>query len=202
MLELKNVSLQYNGKVIFDNLNYKFENGRIYVIRGESGRGKTTLLNVICGYVSDYSGEVSMEENDKIGYLYQDETLFSNLTVKENLFIKFVAVGKVGDFDSRCGEILESLHIGNLAERKVEMLSGGERQRVQLASMLFDEPNIILMDEPTSKLDVENTNTIKDVILTTFKEKTVIVVTHEDVDYGENSVNLKLENGGVTVEEK
>lgn len=202
MLELKDISLTFGNKMIFNHLNFHFEDKHVYVIRGESGKGKTTLLNVITDYVRPDSGEVLMDKQDCLGYLYQDETLFSNLTVRENLFIKFAAASRSFEFESLIRHILQSLKVGDLIDRKVELLSGGERQRIQIASMLLDDPNIILMDEPTSKLDSENSGNIMDIIKNTFQEKTVIIVTHEDIDYGENSVSLVLENGGLILEQK
>ena len=202
MLNLKNISLSFGSKIIFNNLNFNFDDGYVYIIKGESGKGKTTLLNIIAGYVLPDSGEVLTGKNDSLGYLYQDETLFSNLTVRENLFIKFASSGRDSDFESLCSNTLRSLKVADLADRKIELLSGGERQRIQIASMLFDDPNIILMDEPTSKLDDENTNNIIDIIKNTFMNKTVIIVTHENIDYGENSISLILEKGGLFIETK
>lgn len=68
--------------------------------------------------------------------------------------------------------------------------------------MLLDEPNIILLDEPTSKLDRENTGNIMEIIKNTFHEKTVIIVTHEEIDYGAQSVSLMLKDGGLILEQK
>lgn len=202
MLELKDLSLAFGDKVIFDHLNFCFQDKGIYVIRGESGKGKTTLLNVIAGYVTPDAGAVLTDETDRLGYLYQDETLFSNLTVRENLFLKFAAADRGFSFESLCEEVLERLKVGELIDRKVELLSGGERQRIQIASMLLDEPNIVLLDEPTSKLDRNNAENILEIIKTAFQNKTVIIVTHEEIDYGEHSVSLMLENGGLVFEQK
>ena len=192
MLELRDISLTFGNKMIFDHLNFQFHEKQVYVIRGESGKGKTTLLNMIAGYVSPDSGEVLMDAQDCLGYLYQDETLFSNLTVKENLFIKFASTNRSFEFEQKCMQILQSLKVGDLIDRKVELLSGGERQRIQIAS--------VLLDEPTSKLDRENTGNIMEIVKTTFQDKTVIVVTHEEIDYGARSVRLMLENGGLILE--
>lgn len=202
MLELKDISLTFGNKVIFDHLSFQFNEKRVYVIKGESGKGKTTLLNAIAGYVRPDSGEVFMDEMDCLGYLYQDETLFSNLTVKANLFLKFASAERSVAFEPLCRRVLQSLRVSDLIDRKVELLSGGERQRIQIASMLLDEPNIILMDEPTSKLDRENTGNIMEIIKHTFHDKTVIIVTHEEINYGAHSVSLMLENGGLIVEQK
>lgn len=155
---------------------------------------------MIAGHISPDSGEVLMDARDCLGYLYQDETLFSNLTVRENLFLKFASTNRSFEFEPQCMQILQSLKVGDLIDRKVELLSGGERQRIQIAGMLLDEPNLILMDEPTSKLDRENTDNIMEIIKTTFQDKTVIVVTHEEIDYGVHSVRLMLKNGGLILE--
>ena len=134
----------------------------------------------------------------KIEYLFQDEMLFSNLTVRENMKVKYGVRHK--EVDEQCEDlfrdILEKVHIGGLIDSKVAMLSGGERQRVQIANMLLSDPDIILMDEPTSKLDPENKVDIVNVITEIFSEKILVIVSHDNLwDYIQTSISYKLYEG-------
>src|SRR5690554_1349874 len=92
IIKLNNITKNYNGKTLLDKIDFEFNGDNIYIIRGESGSGKTTLLNIIAGYINTDDGIVEVDPSIKIGYLFQDEMLFSNLSVKENMFIKFCLV--------------------------------------------------------------------------------------------------------------
>lgn len=191
---LSGVTKIYDDRTIIDNINYEFESEKTYLLDGESGCGKTTLLNMIAGYVPCDNGII--EVNSKISYLFQDELLFSNLTVKENLLIRLYALKEnCLDFDEQIKSVLTKLKIENLLDKKVHILSGGERQRVQLASILLADPDIVLMDEPTVKLDEENKNEIIKLIGEAFKNKTLIIVTHEAEKFNIKYKKLKMRNG-------
>lgn len=191
---LNGVTKIYDDRVVIDSVDYGFESGERYIIDGESGCGKTTLLNMIAGYVSCDKGNI--EVNSKIAYLFQDELLFSNLTVKENLLIRWCALKEnIQDFGEQIKDVLTKLKIENLLDKKVNMLSGGERQRVQLSSMLLVDPDIVLMDEPTVKLDEENKAEIIKLISEAFKNKTLIIVTHEAEKFNIKYKKLKMRNG-------
>ncbi|MBG9792199.1 ArsR family transcriptional regulator [Paenibacillus dendritiformis] len=195
-LRLINISKQFGKKLLLDGIDFEFHAGRIYIIRGESGSGKTTLLNIIAGYIEADTGRLEMPPNAKIEYLFQDEMLFSNLTTKENMYIKYSALNRDdAGFLPLAEGTLARFNILDLADRKISMLSGGEKQRVQLASILISDPDIILMDEPTSKLDLPNKKTIYEAIMSVFHQKLVIIVSHENNRLIDASINLTLEHG-------
>ncbi|WP_341281208.1 ATP-binding cassette domain-containing protein [Paenibacillus sp. FSL H8-0537] len=198
-LKLVGLTKRFGDKDILNRIDFEFHSPNRYIIHGQSGSGKTTLLNLIAGYDNPDSGHVEGEGSSNIGYLFQDEMLFSNLTVRENLFIKYASFSPNhhadSHFESLIVQTLSNFNILDLKERKVSMLSGGEKQRVQLASILISEPDIVLMDEPTSKLDTKNKEQIIKTIENVFKNKLIIVVSHESNLLLEGGMDLRLENG-------
>jgi len=185
--------------MILDNVNFSFSSGNFYVLSGESGCGKTTLLNIIADYTKADFGEVL--SNSQIEYLFQDDMLFSNLTVEENLKIRLYA--KNSEYENLEADIktaLKKFKIEHLLNQKAAFLSGGERQRVELAGITLSNPDIILMDEPTAKLDKDNKLNILSAITETFEGKTLISVTHEPELFPDKFIKLRLEGGRLIYE--
>jgi len=200
-LRLERLSKTFDHKEIMKTVDFEFEKGKCYVVSGESGCGKTTMLNMIAGYLEPDCGCIKKEENVRVDYLFQDEILFSNLTVKENMFIKYTCFSEdLKSFEKDTLSILKKFNIDDLLNRKVALLSGGERQRVQLANVMLSRPDVVLMDEPTSKLDKENKEQIIESINSNFKDKTLIIVSHEHEEGYENVVKLKLKGGQLMYE--
>lgn len=200
IIHMNCICKKFESKIILNNISYNFESGQAYIINGRSGSGKTTLLNIIAGYLSQDSGDIQIEDNSKIEYLFQDEILFSNLTVRENMMIKFLSINdQIDDADiSFFQKILSKLNIERLFGSKISLLSGGERQRVQIANIMLMNPDIVLMDEPTAKLDFENMNDLMQVVAQIFNDKILIIVSHDKLDSYFESVNLlNLENGNL-----
>ncbi|MGL5972626.1 MAG: ATP-binding cassette domain-containing protein [Oscillospiraceae bacterium] len=202
MLKIKHLKKKFGKKVIFNDFSFDFCEKTTYIIGGNSGEGKTTLLNMLSGYVKPDEGEIINENNRTIEYLFQDELLFSNLTVRDNMLIKYLNLKD--DFDEKLFKdnfevALDNFGILDLSDKKASQLSGGERQRVSLAMIFLSKADIIIMDEPTVKLDRENKENIINLVNKTFKDKTLIIVTH-DVWVNENNAKyLHLSNGDVDV---
>lgn len=172
MINLKNITKKYEDEVIFENFNLSIPQNKITCILGESGVGKTTLLNMIAR-ITEYQGEISLV--DKIAYIFQEPRLIPSLTVEENL--KFIApLAKVEEIDA----LLSILEIKEKKKNYPRQLSGGEQQRVSIArAFLYDAP-LILMDEPFSSLDLSlKYRLIRHfAILWKQTKKTVLFVTH------------------------
>ena len=184
----------YEEKTICKDLSFGFEKDKFYVIRGRSGCGKTTLLNLIAGYVRPEQGKVRTDA--QIGYLNQQMMLFSNLTVEENVRISLYAEEvEETDLQEKLDELLMRFGISELKHNKVACLSGGERRRVELIQMLLKDTKIVLMDEPTAQLDEENAKMMEEIILNEYKGKTVIIVTHENDVFVDHCIGLRLQNG-------
>lgn len=191
-LKLENVSFEYNKKEGIKNINLNIFNKSLFVIMGESGSGKTTLLNIISGILKPKKGRILFYKNllsnkaPIISYLNQDFSLF-DASIAEN-----VAFGLEKDkinYDKlnmalKDSEILDYVNgLNNNIHEKIGenglSLSGGQRQRIALARALYFDPDILLLDEPTSSLDKENEMKIIKTILKLSKKMTIIMATHK-----------------------
>lgn len=194
-LELQGISISFGNRAILQEVSYTFTNG-IYVISGQSGIGKTTLLNIISGYLNPNSGRLLFKEDYKIGYCMQEDLNFSNLTVKENFYLKCIALEREDLFEEKnIIDILSKFHIEKLLESRVSELSGGEKQRLKMAMMLIESPAIILLDEPTSMLDEENKIELVKTIEQVWENKLLIISSHDELVFSRDTTLLRLEKG-------
>ncbi len=201
VMECKNVTYTYPlaDAPSIRNVSLNIEEGKFYGIVGENGSGKTTLCAILRGfapsfYQGDIQGEVLVygkpigeyggELATKIGYVFQNP--FTQISgVKETVFEE-VAYGlenfgvPVEEIVERVEAIMKLTHIDSLAEKNPLELSGGQMQRVALASVLVLEPDILIIDEPTSQLDPQGTESVFEIIkMMKDKKKTIILVEHK-----------------------
>lgn len=201
VMECKNVTYTYPlaDEPSIRNVSLNIEEGKFYGIVGENGSGKTTLCAILRGfapsfYQGDIQGEVLVygkpigeyggELATKIGYVFQNP--FTQISgVKETVFEE-VAYGlenfgvPVEEIVERVEAIMKLTHIESLAEKNPLELSGGQMQRVALASVLVLEPDILIIDEPTSQLDPQGTESVFEIIkMMKDKKKTIILVEHK-----------------------
>lgn len=209
MISVKNLSKKFKNETAIDYKDMTFESGKSYVLLGASGCGKSTLLNMIAGILSPESGEIvidgqnmtalSQKEKDlfrikKIGYIFQDFKLITDMTVMDNINIL-----KLEGVDvSKADEILASLDILDKKNNKVKNLSGGERQRVAIARAIVKSPDIILADEPTGNLNFAIGEAVIKQLTEIAKGKTLIAVTHDDrlCKYFDYVVDMNEMTGG------
>ncbi len=202
MIEIKKLSKKYDDKVLFSDMSVNIDEGDFVILSGESGVGKTTLLNIIGGIEKPDTGDVyfnGLSINNKknkmkiyrneLGFLFQNFALVEKLTVKENLLV--VSPSNRSSFS--IPDALEIVGMSGSEGKKVYKLSGGEQQRVAIARLLIKKCNVILADEPTGSLDEKNS----DVVMELLKRlnsmgKTIIMVTHNPkyFDYGNRSIVL------------
>lgn len=172
MISIRNFSKRYKNLTVYENFNLDVNEGEITCVLGESGCGKTTLLNAVAGLI-DYDGEITKKS---VSYVFQTPRLIPNLTVEDNL--KFI--GAQSDW---AAHMLERVGLTNKKSEYPAFLSGGEAQRVSLARAFLKKADLLLMDEPFSSLDLKT----KISIMELFKElqneegKSVLFVTH-DID--------------------
>lgn len=172
MISIRNFSKRYKNLTVYENFNLDINEGEITCVLGESGCGKTTLLNAVAGLI-DYDGEITKKS---VSYVFQTPRLIPNLTVEGNL--KFI--GAQSDW---AAHMLERVGLTNKKSEYPAFLSGGEAQRVSLARAFLKKADLLLMDEPFSSLDLKT----KISIMELFKElqneegKSVLFVTH-DID--------------------
>ncbi len=175
-MKLTNINKTYHNKhnevCVFQNLNLEFPEHGCITIYGESGSGKTTLFQIIAGLDKDYEGVI--ENNYKIEYLFQETELFENLSVYDNLLFANLDNEKIN-------RLLEKFDMIELKNQKVKKLSNGEKRRVQIMRSLLNEPDLLLMDEPSASLDQKNAVIVCDMIKQLSKEITVVITTHDEV---------------------
>ena len=171
MISLK-VSKSYENQAVFNNLSLDIHEGEILCVLGESGGGKTTLLNILAGLIP-YEGEVQNAPN-RVGFIFQEPRLLPNLTVEQNLLY-------VGGRYELMEEILQKTELFSLRNKRPKELSGGEKQRVAIARAFLSEADVLLLDEPFSSLDTALKIRIARVFAQLWKEekRTAVFVTHD-----------------------
>ena len=129
MIKLNNIKKIRKNRSVLNDINFAFNDKQHYVIFGESGSGKTTLLNIIAGYEKSDSGTLKIINGKNLEYLFQDNLLFSNITVKENMLIKWASkYQNVKQFEENYMQASKLFSMDNFAKEKVYTLSGGEKK--------------------------------------------------------------------------
>jgi phospholipid/cholesterol/gamma-HCH transport system ATP-binding protein len=196
-LELRNVSLAFDEKVVLKDVSFTLLPGHTKLILGASGSGKSTILKLILGLLKPDAGEVLvhgervdlMEEPEllrmrsDLGMVFQEGALFDSLTVGENVGFKFYEDTDMPlpDVRQRVEEVLGFVRLGDYVDRRTSELSGGQRRRVAIARAMASKPGILLYDEATTGLDPITAITVDEEIvkLRDLEEVSSIVVTHQ-----------------------
>lgn len=213
VLELKNIRKSYFlGKdefPVLKGIDLEFERGDFVSLLGESGGGKSTLMNIIGGLDREYDGDVIIDgvaqkakkekdmdayRRDTIGFIFQSFNLINYLSVLDNILIslKMTSLSEKERM-ARAIELTQQVGLYEHRKKKPAQLSGGQKQRVAIARALASDPEIILADEPTGALDSQNTKEVLALLRQIAQSgKTVIVVTHsqEVADYGTRTIRL------------
>ena len=177
---IKNVTKSFGESKIFDNLNHEFKDKALYLIKGESGVGKTTLLRIIAGLDKDFDGEIIGGGIGNVSFAFQEHRLFPTLNAFDNVYkISFKDIDEVNR--KKAYDMLSDLKFTDDDMKKYPSeLSGGMKQRVSLARAFLSEKPIILLDEPTKELDADLVRKVIGIITELAKKKTVIMVSHTD----------------------
>ena len=180
-LKIHNLSKSFGEKPILTGFSYDFSDTGIYILRGKSGIGKTTLLRIIAGLDKEYSGNVSGGAKN-VSYAFQEYRLFPELDVLENVMI--ASKTRSAEDTAEAKRLLFSLGFNEseLTLRPSE-LSGGMKQRVSLCRAFLKDAPILLLDEPTKELDHALCERLYEIIREISRDKLVIVVTHNDEDF-------------------
>lgn len=198
ILKLENVCYRYSdakeNEYVLKDINYDFELGKVYAIRGKSGSGKTTLLSLLSGLEKCTEGKIFYDDKDlskmnldkyrsnDIGIVFQSYNLLPHLTAIENIILSMdISKMKVKNKRELALELMQNVGLNKKhADRKILKLSGGEQQRVAIARSLSYDPKLLLADEPTGNLDKDTENEIIKIFkdLAHKENKCVIIVTH------------------------
>ncbi len=195
-LEVRHASVRYGRQVVVDNVSFELQSGVIGCLLGPSGCGKTSLLRAIAGFEPLVQGEILLRgrqvsrpghtlapEKRRIGMVFQDFALYPHLTVGEN--VAFGLRGISGKSQRRrVGELLVLVGLSGLEDKYPHQLSGGQQQRIALIRAMAPRPEILLLDEPFSGLDVELREQLAGEVRAILKREgvTAILVTHDQLE--------------------
>ena len=192
VIEVSNLSFSYDKQKVLDNINFKIEKGDFLTIIGPNGGGKSTLLKLILGINPLQEGEIKINGNNhlneipNIGYVPQNTNINITfpITVLEVVMmgqnsLKKRMFGYKKEEKQRAYESLCRVNMEEFSKNKISELSGGQRQRVFIARALFSNPSILLLDEPTSNIDINGCEQIYSTLKKLNEDITVVVVSHD-----------------------
>ena len=182
---IENISKTYKNQVALNSINLNIKKGEIVGLLGPNGAGKSTLIKILTGYISANNGEVkicgdNINENpklvkQKIGYLAENNPLYIEMYIKE--YLKYIAEIYKVSFQE-IDKIIELTGLNSEKNKKINQLSKGYKQRVGLAAALIHNPEVLILDEPTTGLDPNQLIEIRKLIKNIGNNKTVILSTH------------------------
>ena len=209
MIKIHQLTKTFGDRTVFSDLNLNFDAGKVYALIGNSGCGKTTLLNMVAKLEPYDQGSIQYKGKDlrkikptnyfrnELGYLFQNFGLIDNKTVSENLDLGLIGhkLDKQKKRETK-EEVLDRVGLSYIQlDQKVYELSGGEAQRVALAKIILKDPPLILADELTAALDPETSQEIMDLLLTLKnKARLIIIATHNPTIWkqADQVVSLKI----------
>ena len=215
MLELRNLSKSYNGRPVLQQLSWTFQAGEFVAIMGDSGVGKSTLLNLIAGLdtpdaapgessiVIDGIAMSSLDDDaatrlrrSRMGFIFQAFHVLPHLTLLQNVALPLLLNGMP---TTRAAEMLEAVGLGGRGHDFPHQLSGGQRQRVAIARALVHRPALVLADEPTGNLDPDTADSVLALLQREIKATgaCAILVTHSQVAANMTDKILHLSKKGI-----
>lgn len=181
MLKADKITKVLKGNEVLSNISYTFENGKIYLLTGHNGCGKTMLLRALCGLITPDSGEIICDKKCNFGVVIETPKFMENETGYFNLCY-LASIRNIINKDT-IKENIKLFDLDNVKNKKVKTYSLGMKQRLGLCQAVMEDPNIILLDEPFNAIDEENLNRIYE-ILNGFRDKNkiIIIASHGIVD--------------------
>ncbi len=200
-LIVKDLKKTFNRRLVFNKLSFEVKSGERIVVTGKNGSGKSTLLKILCGVLTESSGFFEYFFNDKkidreniyqiVGLVSPYLVLYDEFTALENLNL-FSKIRNLNINDEHIIKILERVGLYDRRNDLVRTYSSGMKQRIKYASAILHNPLVLLLDEPTSNLDIEGKNFVDDLIYNFRDDGIVIIATNEtqDFKYGQRIINL------------
>ncbi len=207
ILKIENLSKKFKNTVALSNINFSINNGEVTSIIGPSGSGKSTLLRLICNLEKTDSGSIIINKEyllkdgkynkdirniiRNLGMIFQDYSLFDNLTIKENIELApKLVLNKTKDQTGQLSmDLLIKFNLLDKLNSYPSELSGGQKQRVAIARSIAMNPKILLLDEPTSALDIEAINNLVDIIEDFKKNNMTIIIVSHDIEFAKKVSN-------------
>ena len=186
-ISIQNINKSYGNQKALSDVSLKIEKGEIVGFLGPNGAGKSTLMKIISSYISQDSGIVKVckfntaeQENDskkRIGYLPENNPLYKEMYIKE--YLNFVAsIYKIEDKKQRIEQMIQKVGLQSEQHKTIGELSKGYQQRVGLVAALLHNPEVLILDEPTTGLDPNQLEEVRKLIKEVGKDKTVLLSTH------------------------
>lgn len=210
-ISVEELSKAYKKKMVLSDVNLSFSG--VYGLLGPNGAGKTTLMKILAGLESFQSGDVYLDQTlistksyvkkvDPIGYLSQDFMIYPDLTVYQVLEHIAVLQGKKNtEIAEKIQDVLQKVNLQHHGQKKMKELSGGMRRRVGIAQLLLRQPSVLLFDEPTAGLDIEERIRFRNLLKKLGENHTVIISSHlvEDIEFLCNRIGI-IKDGNVLFE--
>lgn len=188
-ISVSNLSKSYGSQIAVNAINFSINNGEIVGFLGPNGAGKSTTMKILAGFISSSSGKAmlndtiisvdSLESKRQVGYLPEHNPLYLEMYIVEYLTFVGSLYGMAGQLlKKRIKEVINLVGLSPEKHKKIEQLSKGFRQRVGLAQALLHDPEVLILDEPTTGLDPNQLVEIRNLIKEIGKNKTIILSTH------------------------
>ena len=214
LLEAKNISKSFGKIQALDNVNFHLYKGKIHGLLGENGAGKSSLMNVLSGIYQPEKGSITFKgERQKklnpelaaklgIGMVHQEFRLIENFTIKDNLTLSKANI-YINDFEDAYKKYSEIFSLSVNHDSIISDLSVGEKQKIEIMKLIFNNNNIMLLDEPTAVLTPQETNQLKNSLETLSKEdeKTIVFITHKLKEIKEFTETIFVMKNGQMVAE-
>jgi zinc transport system ATP-binding protein len=198
-IEFKNVNFNYDNDVVFSNLNLEIKEGEFVGLVGNNGTGKSTIIKLIAGIVKAKSGEI-FNDFHSVGYLSQvninkRNSFSANVREIVSLGLKKKPFSFMTKKDyQKVDDILQKMGIYELRNKRLDELSGGQQEKVRFAEVILSNPDLILLDEPTTGIDEVSKQEIKNILKSLLKEKkTIVMVSHMQEDFPEGCRFIDLD---------
>ena len=212
-VHLQQITHRYATEDVLKDIDLTIPHGSLFTLLGPSGCGKTTLLRILAGFITPTEGRVIIGDNDvtdlgaekrNMGVVFQNYALFPNMTVRQNIMYGLKVRKVRGDeAQQRCDRYMELAGLEHYADRNVQELSGGQQQRVAITRALVIEPQMLLLDEPMSNLDVALRVKMREEIRSIQQETgvTTLFITHDQQEALSISDRVAVMRDGVVLQE-
>ncbi len=196
MITFINYSKSIKGKSILDNINFKFDEGKIYLLTGHNGCGKTMIIRAMCNLMRPTSGEVKTDKNYLYGAVIENSAFLENETALYNL--KYLSRIRNVIGTEQIENALRLVNLYEFKDKKVKTFSLGMKQRLGICQAFMENPDVILLDEPFNALDADNEQIIINLLLNLKRQKKIIVVAaHGIEDTSIFDCIIKMNNGKI-----
>tara|TARA_Y100000992_G_scaffold275991_1_gene219896 strand:+ start:3846 stop:4622 length:777 start_codon:yes stop_codon:yes gene_type:complete len=190
ILKLSKISLKFGRKIILEDLDLQLNNGQILGLLGPNGVGKSTIFNLITGFVSPDFGSITINSEDvtkypiyqrtlkfKIGFVPQNGGFFHDLTVYENLkAISEISIDNKSYREEKINSLISQFELDSIRDIKADFLSGGQKKKLVIALALISDPKILLLDEPFAALDVMTIKILQEIIVDMQRNNNISII--------------------------